>query len=705
VSGDAEARLPLPRRLARRLGASVRLKLLALVLAPLLLGVPLLLGLVWTWGNEAYQRLLTFKISSDLVTAHEYFDRVREGVGQDVRGLAESNRLVSRLGTADPGELGALLESLAVRHGLDFIHFLDIDGRPLAGSLGNPPLPALRAEWPVVAAALAGAAHTTVERLSPQELERIAPSLRRRAYLPLVETRAAAPDPRTAEERGLVIHAAAPVYDARRMLVGVLEGGVLLNRNLAIVDRLNAIVYRDGSLPLGSRGTATLFLDDTRIATNVHLFEGTRALGTRVSRAVRERVLERGEVWLGTAFVVNDDYVSGYEPIVDGRGQRVGMLYVGFLEKPFREAKAMAMGALFLVFIGISAAGTLFSLRWARSVFRPIERMNAVIARVEGGDAGARVGALASRDELGRLAGEFDHLLDTLQAKREELQRWADELDRKVAERTAELSQANEILRRAQQQLVMSEKLAAIGELTAGVAHEMNNPIAVIQGNLDVLRDILGPAADPVRQEIRLIHQQTDRIRQIVTKLLQFARPGEFAGYTEKVDVNVVVSDCLVLTRHHLERSAVKVEMRLSAVTAVEINRSELQQVLINLIVNAAQAMTEGGTLTLASEDWVEAEVVCGVRLRVRDTGHGIAPENLSSIFDPFFTTKKGSGTGLGLSISYTIVERYGGRITVDSAPGAGTEFVLHLRRDAQYEEAPSAPGFLKRWTVDTPRV
>ena len=685
-------------RLAERVRTSVRLKLLALVLAPLLLGVPLLLALVWTWGNQAYDHLLTFKISSDLVSAHEYFDHVRASVGQDVQALAESSRLVRQIEGAATSEFSTLLESMAVRRGLDFLHYLDLEGRPLGGSLGGRPLPVARDEWPVVAAALGGSAHSTVERLSPQALERIAPALRQRAWLPLVETRAAAPDPRSAEDRGLIIHAAAPVYDDRQILVGVLEGGVLLNGNLAMVDRLNAIVYRDGSLPLGSRGTATLFLGDTRIATNVHLFEGTRALGTRVSQAVRERVLERGEVWHGTAFVVNDHYVSGYEPIVDGRGERVGMLYVGFLEAPFREAKRMAMGALFALFILISVAGTVFSLRWARSVFQPIERMNTVIQRVAHGEAAARVGGVASRDELGRLAGEFDHLLDTLAAKREELQRWADELDRKVAARTAELREANDTLRRAQRRLVMSAKLAAIGELTAGVAHEMNNPVAVIQGNLDVLRDVLGTAADPVRQEIRLIHQQVDRIRQIVAKLLQFARPGEFAGYTEAVDVNGVISDCLLLTRHNLERGAVALDMRLAATTPVEINRSELQQVLINLIVNAVQAMTGGGTLGLASEEWIEGGVPRGVRLRVRDTGHGIAAEHLSTIFDPFFTTRKGSGTGLGLSISYTIVERYGGRITVDSAAGAGTEFVVWLRREAQYDETPSAPGFIQRW-------
>lgn len=690
------------RPLTERFRRSVRAKLLALVLAPLALGVPMLLGLVWTWGSESYERLLTYKISSDMVTAHEYFDRVRISVGHDVEAVAESHRLALQL-TGDPSrhrELSALLANMAVARGLDFLHLLDRDGRILVSSHNEFPSTETRTAWPVVAAALVGRAHTTVERLGAEQLEEIDPALRRRARLDLVATRAAAPDSRSVEDRGLIIHAAAPVVDGNVRPLGVLEGGVLLNGNLDIVDRINAIVYRDGSLPLGSRGTATLFLDDVRIATNVRLFEGQRALGTRVSAAVRERVLGRGETWLGTAFVVTDDYVSGYEPVIDGHGERVGMLYVGFLEEPFRKAMWLAMGVLFVLFVALSGLGTVLSLRWARSVFQPIERMNAVIQRVEGGEADARVGAIASRDELGRLAGEFDHLLDTLATKREELQRWAEELDAKVAERTRELSEANEHLRRAQQQLVMSEKLAAIGELTAGVAHEVNNPVAVIQGNLDVLRDVLGEAAGPVREEIRLIHQQADRIRQIVTKLLQFARPGEFAGYVEAVDVNAAIADCLLLTRHNLDKCHVVVTRQLDATVPVEINRSELQQVLINLIVNAIQAMPEGGTLTLESENWMEHDLPLGVLLRVRDTGQGIAPENLSSIFDPFFTTKRGSGTGLGLSISYTIVERYGGSIDVCSRPGEGAEFVVRLRREPLYDDAPEAPRFARRWDI-----
>jgi two-component system NtrC family sensor kinase len=679
------------RRLIERFRASVRAKLLFLVLAPLLIGFPIIMALVWYWSNTSYQKLLIFKVGSDMVTAHEYFDRVVKGVGSQVEALAGAQRLQQALALGQRAAIESELDVARRHNRLDFMYLLDRSGKVRYVSAAQPAV-ADHAGWPVVRAALHGSAGSAIDIYDETQLTAIDASLRDRASLNLVPTAQAVPDARQSETRGMIIHAAAPILDVGGQLLGVVEGGMLLNGNLDFVDTLNAIIYRDGSLPLGSKGTATLFLGDARIATNVRLFEGERALGTRVSKSVREFVLERGNTWLDTAFVVNDWYVSGYEPVVDSFGQRVGMLYVGFLEQPFRAAKENALAVIFMLFAVISLLGSAWSLYWARSIFRPLERMNDAIVRIDGGEIDARVGVTGSRDELGRLAGEFDHLLDVLAVKRNELQRWANELDLKVAERTLELEQANTYLREAQRQLVMSEKLAAIGELTAGVAHEINNPIAVIQGNLDVLRDVLGPAAQPVIKEVRLIDEQVNRIRVIVTKLLQFARPGEFAGYVESIDSAAVLADCLVLSQHHLGKRSVRVVQNYAASRQVGINGQELQQVLINLIVNAVQAMPEGGTLTLASSDWDENEVARGVRIDVSDTGEGIRAEDVDRIFDPFFTTKKTLGTGLGLSISYSLIERYGGRITVDSVYGEGATFSVWLLSEPEY--ASSEPAY-----------
>ncbi|SPA18285.1 Histidine kinase of the two-component signal transduction system (fragment) [Cupriavidus taiwanensis] len=296
----------------------------------------------------------------------------------------------------------------------------------------------------------------------------------------------------------------------------------------------------------------------------------------------------------------------------------------------------------------------------------------------------ARVGPVRSEDELGQLAGQFDQLLSDLQQRNAQLRDWADSLDRKVAERTRELEDANAVLRATRLQLITSEKLALAGQLTAGVAHEINNPIAVIQGNLDVARDILGPAAEPVRHELRLIDEQVWRIYLLTNRLLQVVRPEAYAGNTERLDVGEVAAGCVDLVRHMLKDAAIQVELALTATRRVRISRSELQQVIVNLLTNAIHAMPDGGTLTLATRDWDGH----GVTLHVRDTGRGIRPVDLPHLLNPFFTTKKQMGTGLGLSISYALVERYGGRITVESTVGQGAEFIVWLRQDGAAAEA-----------------
>jgi signal transduction histidine kinase len=668
--------------LLARIQSSVRAKLLALVLLPLVVVLPVLVAILAAWGGDAYDRLLIYKVRSDLAVADGYFERVKEGVGRGVEMLAASSRLARALAGDRPHELADFLQ--ATKHNLrvDFLHFVDAQGRVRASSERLPAGTALD-HRPVVRDLLATRRATTLlDIFDAAALGAIHPDLRGRARVPLVATRNAVPTERQEETRGMVISTAAPVFDAQGGFLGALVGGLLLNRNLDFVDRINEIIYPDGSLPFGSHGTATLFLDDVRIATNVRLFRDERAIGTRVSAAVRHAVLERGETWLDRAFVVSDWYVSAYQPLSDGTGKRVGMLYVGYLDAPFRAIKQWALAGVVAVFALAILGATVFSLRWARGIFRPLERMNETMSAIEAGDASARVGGVAARDEIGLLAAHFDQLLDRQQAQSEELRRWGDELDAKVVDRTRELAESNRNLREAQRQLVMSEKLAAIGELTAGVAHEINNPVAVIQGNLDVLREVLGPAAAPVRQELRLMDDQVERIRLIVAKLLQFARPSEFAGYVETVAPREVLADCLVLVGHLLKRGNVAVSQEIASERGIAINRNELQQVVINLLVNAIQAMPDGGTLRLAAHDWDEDGLPVGVTLSVTDSGPGIPSGHLHRVFDPFFSTKGQNGTGLGLSVSYGLVERYGGRISVESAPGQGARFIVWLRSE-----------------------
>lgn len=656
---------------------SIRYRLLAIALLPTLVVLPLLLGVtVYRW-NAKFEATLISKVNGDLTIAHQYLARILENTREQVVALGESTRFRDAL-LANDGHV-LLTEQLARSGhdlGLDFLYLTDPTGHVIAASRPIEAA-ALRSDWPVVRAALAGRPEAGIDIFRPEELAAIGPDIAERARLELVPTPNAVPTDRNEENRGMVVHSASPVTLADGTQAA-LVGGVLLNQNLVFIDTINDLVYREASLPEGSKGTATLFLDDVRVSTNVRLFEDRRALGTRVSAAVREAVLGEGRTWLDSAFVVNDWYISAYEPIVDSYGKRAGMLYVGFLEQPFTEAKRQTLLLIVAAFLIVAAATVPLFLRWAGGIFRPLEQMAGTIGKVEGGDLSARTGPVEARDEIGLVAVHLDHLLDQLQQRDQELRSWNEELNRRVEERTRELQLANRQLEATTRQLIMSEKLATIGEITAGVAHEINNPIAVMQGNLEVVRSIMGSDAVKAKTEFRLLDEQVDRIHQIVTKLLQFAKPEEYAGYVERNAPGQALADTLPLVQHLLGKARIEVERADTANRLVLMNRTELQQVLVNLIVNAVHAMPEGGRLVLRTRD-EERDGRAGVAIEVSDTGTGMTPDVIARVFDPFFTTKRREGTGLGLSISQTLVTRQGGRISVESEVGRGTSFTVWL--------------------------
>ncbi len=646
---------------------SVRLRLLLLALLPLAVLMPLLLVLAMARWNADYDAVLIAKVESDLRIAEQYLGHLQTGSAESLHSIATSTDFHRAL-EAGPDAVAAHLETLRTDLQLDFLEYLP--SVALAGRMER---------WPVIQTATRGARASQIDIFTAQDLTLAAPHLAEQARIPLIETEAAAPTSRQVEDRGMVLHSAAPVVTQGQR--GVLRGGLLLNRNLDFIDTLNALVYLGGPAADNRQGTATLFLDDTRVSTNVRLFEEVRALGTRVSAVVRNKVLTQGQTWLDRAFVVNDWYISGYLPLTDSFGTRVGMLYVGFLESPYSAAKSEAYWTIVAVFLLVLALSAPLFLWLAKGIFSPLERMSQTMKRVERGDLAARNGTIGRQDEIGQVAGHLDSLLDQIEDRDQRLRDWAGELNERVDLRTAELRAANKKLEETFKQLVMSEKLASIGEITAGVAHEINNPVAVIQGNVDVMRMTLGETAREVGTELDLIDNQVMRIGAIVGKLLQFARPSEFGTFAESLDLAPLVSDCLVLVDHVISRQEIRVETQFEpgqVVPPVRIDPGELQQVVINLILNATQAMAGKGVLSISLEA-AERNGRSGALLTIADSGSGIATEALTSVFDPFFTTKTGEGCGLGLSISQSLVQRAGGLISVRNQPEGGAAFSIWL--------------------------
>jgi signal transduction histidine kinase/response regulator of citrate/malate metabolism len=247
-----------------------------------------------------------------------------------------------------------------------------------------------------------------------------------------------------------------------------------------------------------------------------------------------------------------------------------------------------------------------------------------------------------------------------------EIKGFNEELEQRVEERTREL-------RAAQEQLVQSEKLASIGQLAAGVAHEINNPIGVILGFAQLVVKRL-PEDDPMYKPLSTIEREGLRCKEIVQDLLDFARQGR--PQVTLIDINEVVEASSRLVSPHITSRDVEViKDYVPDLPPALGDANQLQQVFLNIILNAYQAMPNGGRLRIASR--VVGDEVHAI---FADNGVGIPPENLKRVFDPFFTTKEvGQGTGLGLSVSYGIVEQHGGTIEVDSQVNAGSTFVVKL--------------------------
>jgi len=641
---------------------SVRLQLLVMALVPLMVLLPVLLVMgISRWNND-YNNLLIAKVESELQVAEQYLQRIVGATGTSVEALAASLAIQK---AAENGQLNDFLTLEKDALGLDFLSIV----QPTS-------IDEHMQKWPVVQSALTGTARTAVDLFEAEDLLMIDVALAEQAELILIPTEAAVPTDKVAETRGMMIHTAAPVSinGSQRVLMG----GILLNRNLDFIDTINTLVYQRKNTAEDPRGTATLFLEDVRISTNVRLFENVRALGTRVSAEVRRAVLDQGQTWLDRAFVVNDWYISGYLPIYDSFDQRIGMLYVGFLEEPFRLVKRDAIAMMWIAFIGVLIVFIPVFLRLAGGIFSPLERMTKTMRRVETGDLTARNNLNRTGGEIAEVSQHLDHLLDQVQERDKQLRDWADDLNVRVEERTAQLQEANQKLETTYKQLVMSEKLASIGEITAGVAHEINNPVAVIQGNVDVVRLTLGEQAEPVKTELDLIDRQIMRIGGIVGKLLQFARPSDYGKFEEYVNLRDVTQDSLGLVDHVYASRDIDVKLEFGSVPDVKINPSELQQVIINLIINAVQAMDGKGTLTIQSHV-LEREGKNGVCLAFHDSGPGISEDTINTIFDPFFTTKRAKGTGLGLSISQTIIQTAEGIITADNHPEGGALMSIWL--------------------------
>lgn len=279
---------------------------------------------------------------------------------------------------------------------------------------------------------------------------------------------------------------------------------------------------------------------------------------------------------------------------------------------------------------------------------------------------------LSSADEIGALAREFNEMTDRLRQAQGEYKQLTETLEAKVEERTAEIAQMHS-------QLVRSEKLASLGKLVAGIAHEINNPLAGILMFATLFAEDRSLPQD-LREDAQIIVRETQRCAEIVKRLLEFSRNS--IPRKKLKSLPLIMDDTMALLEHQAALSDIEILRRYDpALPDILVDPNQIEQVFVNMVVNACQAMPNGGRLNIAIHvDYDRHYLVT----TIEDNGHGIAEENLPKIFDPFFTTKDQpgnglTGTGLGLSVSYGIIQNHGGRIGVVSEVGHGTVFTIEL--------------------------
>jgi two-component system NtrC family sensor kinase len=349
----------------------------------------------------------------------------------------------------------------------------------------------------------------------------------------------------------------------------------------------------------------------------------------------------------------------------------LGVLDIG-LSLARADADVAVMGQRIAFFAGamVLLILTILFVSLQRGVIAPVRKLVRGTKRVAEGDLGHMI-TVRNKDEIGSLAASFNQMTSSLADTRAELASLVETLEDRVERRT-------KALKEAQAQLVQSEKLASLGKLAASIAHEINNPLSgiltyvkLIARKLKEQEDQEAVAAD--LQSLALVERETGRCISIVKNLLDFARQRQPSF--EAVDLNVVILEALSLVGNQMSLGGIAVEEDLDELPAVWADFSQLRQALVNIILNACQAMATGGTITVASRSLAGEKMV---EVKISDTGVGIPPEVLSSIFDPFFTTRE-DGTGLGLSVVYGIVEVHRGNIDIKSEVGKGTSVIVRF--------------------------
>lgn len=544
------------------------------------------------------------------------------------------------------------LEIIRRNFNLDFLTITDAEGQVILRTV--PPFNTgdYQQAKSFVAGALQGRIVSGTTLLSEHDLKIEGEGLAEQAFLAYEETPRARPTPKDEETRGMVMISAVPITHGMQV-IGTLYGGILLNRNTDIIEKIMNSVYKDETYEGVQLGTATIFLMDARIATSVTLENGNRALGTRVSKEVADRVLDNDQPWLGRAFVVHDWYLSAYDPIHDLDGQTIGMLYVGVLEEPFKDIGRQVITRYAMISTAGLAAAIVLAFMMAQRVSKPIHRLASSAQRMRQGEYPPPVPSDGASEETESLIAAFNAMVATLKDREEHLQ------------------EANESLTALNRSYM---------DMLGFVSHELKSPVATIMNYVYLLKERkIGELNEKQEKAVRNIESGSKRLVEMVRHYLNLSRieNTEFQPVKTDIAFNTDVMESLVDTYEpEMQTKRMTLDRDMPDDLHIYADMNMVKETFENMFSNAIKYGREDGRI------WIKSEPADGfVRFTVGNEGEGIPPEKQENLFKKFSRIEGASkahrqkGTGLGLFITKHIVEAHGGEISVASEPGAWVEF------------------------------
>lgn len=610
-----------------------------------------------TTVDEAQRR-----VSLDLRSAWSELQSELDKLALFVEVLVTGKRVDEAFAAPSSPQTRVSLEAVRRQCGFDFLCLTDSKGKVIMRTLEPYNTGDYLSNDPFVKRALRGETSSGFAVFGPLRLHEEGGDLEERAYIVFEPTPKAKPRAKNHESGGMVLVGAAPVEDEHGNIRGTLYAGVLLNRNHGLVDKIRSVVFEDRKYEGKDLGAVTIFQWDTRIATNVTLVNGNRAIGTRVSEEVYDKVLENKTPWYDRAFVVNDWYLSAYDPIYDLEEKVIGILYVGVLAKQYDDLKWglwKLYGVISLVVALVAmAAGLLFARRLTTS----LRRLADAAGRITAGTLDLTVAEPTSDDEVKDLTLAFNTMTSSLKDREERL--------RAV---NSALEDANQTLKRLNESYL---------DMLGFVSHELKNTLGVIYTSARALNmGILGTMTESQAALVQNISRSIDSAVKMTRNYLDLARieKGELTVHAVAMDMaGEVVNPLLEELKQVIAEREVRIENRLPSSIPMRGDPSLLKIVCKNLLDNALKYGRKGGRIALdCSRNGRE------LRLEVWNEGEGQSPEKLSRLFEKFVhfgTQGDGSrGTGLGLFITREIIQKHGGRIWAESKEGEWMRFVFVL--------------------------